>query len=103
MANNIHVGDVGTVFKIKIIDDKTGNVLNLTGSSVKKIIFKKSDAAVVEHNAVFTTDGSDGLIQYKTVANDLDVDGLWYIQGRVVGGGYENRSEVKNFTVFANL
>jgi len=99
----IHLNDVGTVFKVRIIDDSTNAALDVSDATTKQIKFKKPDGTVVAQTAVFTTDGSDGYIQYTTVANDLNALSQWHIQGFVSSATYENHSEISTFDVNNNL
>ena len=103
MTCNIQKLDIGTVFRAAIIDCDTGLPINISAATVKKIKFQLPDLTVMEKDAVFTTNGSDGYIQYKTVANDLSLAGRWKIQGYVVDSGYTNSSSVEEFIVLSNL
>jgi hypothetical protein len=104
MSNNIHVGDIGTIFKLKIVDDDTGLPIDVSLADTKEVKFRPPDGPSVTKTASFTTDGSDGWIQYTTIAADLSIDGDWDIQGFVVRTGfYSNHSEVKEFVVHDNL
>ena len=102
MSNNIHQNDVGTIFKVKIIDDNTLAAIDVSTATTKKIKFRKPPNVQVIKTAEFTTDGSDGYIQYTTIDGDLDRTGLWKIQGFVEGATYKNSSEVDTFTVLKN-
>lgn len=99
--DNIHVGDIGTVFKIKITDD-AGLALNISAATTLKIIFLKPNKERLEKTATFSTDGTDGYIQYSTIAGDLDRPGAWKIQGYVVEASYTNSSQVDTFHVKPN-
>jgi maltoporin len=77
----LRLGDVGTIFRIRIID--VDGVVDLHDCTVKQIIFKKPDGSYVEQEAEFYTDGSDGYIQYTSVSGDLDQAGKWRIQSHV--------------------
>ena len=103
MACKIHVGDIGTIFEVEIVDcDAT--VISVQSATVKQIIFRKPDGTTVVKSAVFTTDGADGLIQYTIVADDLDMSGTnWHIQGFVVLPSGEWYSNYGQFTVWDNL
>lgn len=103
MSNNIHVDDVGTIFKVLIKDDDTGAALDIRTATTLQLKFKKPQSPTVTKTAVFTTDGSDGYIQYPVIAGDLDISGKWSVQGFVSGGGYDNSSEIGTFTVHPNL
>lgn len=103
MANNIHLGDVGTIFRVRIIDDVTGSPIDISSSVVRKIKFKKSNGVILEKAADFTTNGSDGYMEYATVNGDLNVSGSWTLQGFVLSSTYENSSEISTFEVKANI
>lgn len=103
MSTNIHVNDIGTIFKVRIVNDLTGSPLDISGASTKQIIIKKHQGVAVARDATFTVDGSDGWMQYSAVSGDLDINGEYSIQGKVVGGGYTNFSEVGTFTVLPNI
>jgi len=99
----LHLNDIGTVIRVRIIDEATDAALDVSDATTKQIIFKKPDNVSVTKTAVFTTDGSDGYIQYVTVADDLDVAGTWKVQGKVVSGLYTNSSEIKRLEIRGNL
>ena len=45
------------------------------------MVFKKPDGTTVTKDTLFYTDGSDGKVEYTTVANDLSDVGRWWLQG----------------------
>ena len=79
----IHLGDVGTIFELTIVENDGVTAVDVSAATVKKIYFM--DAAGVKKNAaaVFTTDGSDGKIRYKSVAGFINSLGMWSMQGYV--------------------
>ena len=99
----LHLNDIGTVIRVRIIDEATDAALDVSGATTKQIIFKKPDNVSVTKTAVFTTNGSDGYIQYVTVANDLDVDGTWKVQGKAINGVYTNSTEIKRLEGRGNV
>lgn len=103
MSNNIHIGDVGTVLRVRIIDDVTGSPIDISSAIVKKIRFKKSNGVIFIKDAVLTGDGTDGYMQYVTLPNDLNVTGTWTLQGYVSSSTYENHSELMTFEVKENI
>lgn len=103
MSNNIHVGDIGTLFKVRIIDDVLGTPIDISAATTKKIIFVKSNKSRLSVDADFTTDGTDGYIEYSTQSGDLDQAGSWRIQGKTIGSTYTNSSEIDSFLVYKNL
>lgn len=99
----IHVGDVGTIFRLTITEDDETTAVDVSTATVKKIYFKKSDGTKVGKTAAFYTDGTDGIIQYAAIAADIDMAGIWQMQGYVempVGKYYSVKSR---FTVHENL
>ena len=97
----LQVGDVGTAFRIRILDD--GDVVDLSSCTLKQIIFKKPDDTVVEETAVFYTDGIDGYIQYVSVDGDIDQTGKWKYQGYVEFNTLSWHTNYVSFLVKDNL
>jgi len=106
-ANEIHKNDVGTVFEVTLRDDTI--IVDVASATVtKELVFKSPKPAsgtstVSTKAASFTTDGTDGKIQYTTIANDLNEIGLWNLQAHVILSTGDWRSDIQSFEVFANL
>ena len=100
-ANEIHVGDVGTIFRVTIKDDAT--VVNVSSATTKQLIFSKPDGTNLVKTAEFYTTGVDGIIQYTTVSGDLDTEGQWRIQAYVIMPAGSWKSDVAKFVVYTNL
>lgn len=112
MANPVfHVGDVGTVFILEIQQCDvcgTGQLVpvDLSTAVTMDICFKSPDTTKT-FTASYATppcglgDGTDGKIQYKTVAaTDLDRDGTWQIAAKITfADGRILRSTAQTFTV----
>ena len=101
MASQIHVGDIGTTLIVTILED--GSVVDISSASSLQIIIKKPDATTLTKTGVFTTDGTDGKMQYVSIAGDFDQSGNYRIQGKVnlTSGNYS--SSVGSFKVHCNL
>jgi len=99
----IHVGDIGTVFEINLKDCE--DIVDISTAITKEIVFKKPDVdkTVVIKDAVFKTDGTDGIIQYITILDDLDIKGTWYIQAIVQLPTGNWSSDISKFKVYSNL
>ena len=78
----VHRGDIGTIFRLSIVDTD-GEVVDVSTATVKYIYFQKPTAVNVKKTAAFYTDGTDGIIQYTTIANDIAESGTWSVQGYV--------------------
>lgn len=100
-ANEIHNGDIGTIFEVTL---KDGTVLvDLSGATTKEILFLPPNKALKTKTAAFKTDGTDGIIQYTTLAADLDQAGKWKLQAHVVLPTGEWKSDIAEFRVHKNL
>lgn len=99
MSDCIHVGDVGTLFRVRILDCDTGEPEDISGATVKEIRFKKPTGVILVKTATFSTDGIDGYIQYMVISGDLDMSGTWEIEGYVEGVGFKNTSSKGTFYV----
>ena len=100
-ANEIHKSDVGTIFRATI-QDSTFTV-DVSAAGTKQLKFRKPSGTVVTQTAAFTTDGTDGRIQYTTVSGDLDSTGQWSWQAYVALAAGTWHSSVSYFDVHPNL
>lgn len=106
---SIHVNDVGTAFRASFVDEE-GEVIDLSAATAVKMWFEKpsetdgGDPETVEFDAELYTDGTDGIAQYVTEAEDLDRAGGWRVQGvAYFGATAPVHSDVLKFKVLANL
>jgi hypothetical protein len=100
----VHVDDIGTKFVIEFRDK--GKILNIENATVMKTIFNKTKAKntkTVVQDADFYTDGKDGRTVYISVEGDIDVDGLWEIQGYVDLPDGKWYSSKDSFEVYPNI
>lgn len=104
MTNTIiHVGDVGTIFEVTVVENDGVTPVNIGLATVKKIYFKDSAGVKMEKTAVLVTDGSDGKMKYVGVAGDIDMAGIWQMQGYVEIPAGKFYSVKTRFTVHDNL
>lgn len=102
LENEIHLDDIGTIFRLTITDE-TGAPVDVSSATVKKIYLRKPSAELLEKTAVFMTDGTDGVIQYVAVSGDLDEIGEWTIQAYVELTSWKGHSQVITFPVYENI
>jgi len=100
--NEIHVGDIGLQFRVTI-KDENGAVKDISYTTTRQFIFKKPDGTTVTKTALFLTDGEDGILYYNTVDGDLNLEGRWTLQVRLVGTGSDKKTDVARFRVHDNL
>lgn len=107
----VHVGDIGTIFRVPFTKELDGSILNVSSASAagqKKIIFHRPDGTEVIVNATFTTNGTDGLIEYATdgtetalgfPVDDPQYAGVWAFRGYVLTTNWEGYSKRWTFRV----
>jgi hypothetical protein len=98
---SVHYGDVGTVFQLVLTRD--GAVFDISTASVKQLKFRFNDNQLKVKTASFTTNGTDGKLQYTTIAGDLDCLGSLSIQAYVEVSGGKWSSDAVGTEVAANL
>jgi hypothetical protein len=99
----VRVGDIGTVFEASFVDED-GAVVNIGTAVTKTLTFRRPNGSTFTRAGSFTTDGSDGLLEYAAVAGDLTLEGDWQVQGAVVlGSGATYHAEPHEFVVGPNL
>jgi len=98
----VHNGDIGTIFRLTITDTD-GTAIDVSTATTKYIYFQKPSGVRVQKTATFTTDGTDGKIQYTSIAGDIDSVGTWQIQGYVETSLGKFWTEKDSFKVYSTL
>ena len=98
----VHNGDVGTVFRLTIVDT-AGTAIDVSTATTKYIYFQDPSGVRMQKTAAFTTDGTDGKIQYTSVPGDIDSVGIWQIQGYVETSLGKFWTEKDSFKVYSTL
>jgi hypothetical protein len=103
MTGEIHVGDVGTSFRVTL-KNEDGSIMNLQNANNLRMWFSRPDGSVLDKQAVLVTDGTDGKMEYIVEPGDINLPGNWKVQA-VVGfpSGMINHSEIQKFKVYPNL
>lgn len=96
----IRLGDVGTAIRGTIRDEDDA-IVNISSATTKLFYLRKPSGTIVSKTAVFTTDGTDGKMQYVLQSGDIDTVGRWEVEAYVVlstGEWYSDNAEflVKN-------
>ena len=103
--SDVHLWDVGTSFQTTLTE-KDGDVVNIVSvvtAEVMQLRFTKPSGAVVVKDAIHTTDGSDGSIQYLSEEKFLDEIGTWTIQAYIELPAGKWSSSTDTFVVLTNL
>jgi len=96
------VGVIGMPVELTI-KDCDGVVIDVSDATAMTIYLKAPDGGVLTKTAAFTTDGTDGKIEYVTIDGDIDEAGTWRAQGRVVTPDGDYASLPTSFAVYDNL
>ncbi len=100
----IHGSDIGSVIIATISSaGVVANVSDASDSGTKELVFRDPSENLLTKNAVFTTNGTDGKIQYTSVAGDFDEAGRWRIQAHISDADEDYFANVGEFTVLGNL
>lgn len=95
---DVRLSDYGSTFEITLTED--GVAVDVSAATTKQIKFKKPNGLTVTKTALFTTDGTDGKIDYVIETGVIDQVGPWEIQGLVSDGATFQYSSVPDtFTV----
>lgn len=100
-ANEIHLNDIGTKFQVTVKDGD--DAVDISTASAKSLIFKKPSGTKMTKAAAFTSDGSNGKIDYTILADDLDEVGTYQLQGKVIISDGTFFTDIQTFKVHRNL
>jgi len=97
----IHNSDIGTVFRVTLYNNTV--IFDASALTTKNLIFKKPDGTIITKEATFYTNGTDGIIEYKTVSGDLDQNGVWALQAYLETPLGSWKTSTTMFRVYDNL
>ena len=81
MTGTPHVNDIGTSIRLTIRNSVTNAIVDLSTMSSAIFTFERPDNTSFEVTDVqLYTDGTDGVLEYLTVADDLNQAGRWRVQ-----------------------
>ena len=98
---SVHVADEGTIFRLGVREG--GSEADVSAATTKQILFLKPDGSTLTKTATFTSDGTDGKIEYAIITGDLDIGGEWQVQAYVVLPTGKWSSSRSRFTVKSNI
>ena len=98
----IHNADIGTIFRLTITDT-SGTAIDVSTASTKYIYFQKPDLTKIKRTAEFYTDGTNGIIQYTSIALDIDQAGTWSVQGYVETVSGKFFTQKTSFSALSNI
>ena len=99
-ANEIHKNDLATIQRTLYDGD---SVVDISSATVKQIKLRAPSGTVLTKDASFTTDGTDGKLEYTCIVSDLDEVGTWQSQVYLEMSGWTGHSDIQRFQVYDNL
>ena len=100
--SGLHQYDYGTIIKA-LIKNTALEIEDVSLATAKYFYFEKPSGELMTRNGNFTTDGSDGYIEYIIASGELDEIGLWSVQCHVVTPSGNWRTNIPEFKVERNL
>ena len=97
----LQVGNVGSILRFTVVDQDAA-VVNVSAATLT-LYFRSPQNKVLTKSGALTGSGTDGIIQYTTIAGDLDTPGNWLAQAKVVISGSTWFSNIVPVQVQANL
>lgn len=94
---NPNVNAVGYIIRVIVVDG--GGPVNISAATVKYIILRTPSGELRTRTASFTASGTDGKMQYTTVAGDLDAAGEWTVWGYVETPAFKDYTAKGSFIV----
>lgn len=101
MKEELHKGSVGVDFVATI--KEAGSAVDISAATLMQFTVRPPVGVDRSWGCSFTTDGTDGKMQYTTLVNDLNVVGSWQLQGSIVFPGGPLHTDIIKFTVEDNL
>lgn len=98
----LQVGAVGVVIESEV-RDQDGVVVDVSAFTLLELDLRKPDGTTITRTGQLTTDGTNGFVQYTTIAGDLDQPGQWRRQWRIAIPGWSGPAATESFNVAANI
>lgn len=80
MTDEVTVNDIGITFRVTMTEND--QVIDIGLATARRLYLKAPDGQVTEYAATLYTDGSDGILEYKTTAA-LGQRGKWQYRGGI--------------------
>ena len=107
VPETIQEGVIGHILEVTVKKTSAAGVISvrdISGGTTLQILADPPVGSVKTFTAAFTTDGTDGKLDYTTVSGDIDESGMWDIQAKVTEGASPiTHTSVGELRVIANL
>lgn len=94
---DLHLNDVGTLILITIKEGSAA--VDISSATVQQFDFKKKDGTTFTVDTQFFTDGTDGVMEYITLAGDIDQVGKWSVQPYLEMPNWQGHTQKVDFRV----
>lgn len=101
MTSTVSTSNIGLKLIITAINNNSP--IDLSDAVSLLIYIKKPNGILLEKPATLLTNGLDGKMYYITQQGDLDISGVYKIQGKILADGATYYTNVSNLNVFCNL
>ena len=101
-ANEIHVGDAGTVFTFTVKDGSTAVDIS-SATTTGMLLLSKAQGTISTLTVAFTSAGTDGSFAYTSTSGDFEEMGTHKFQGIIADGTNTWRTDIYKFSVSSNL
>lgn len=98
----IRVDDIGTVFRVSVIDQDSNSV-DLSSLLNAYLYFGKPDGTTIQKTPYIYSDSASGILQYVTQSGDINMIGLWSLQAKVEFSGSIYNTAISTFRVERNI
>ena len=103
MTDLVQFGDVGVLIELTITNS-AGSAIDISSADTHDIILRPHGGDSLTNSGTFSTNGSDGKLQYTTQSGDLLSVGMWNAQAHVtLPDSSDWRTELLAFEVGRNL
>ena len=99
--NNIVEDSFGTTIALTVVQDTVAQ--DISSYTAIAFIFRSPSGVSTSKVGAFTTDGTDGVVEYTLIAGDIDVEGVWRVQVLLTKAGVSVSTVRKAFTVLPRL
>lgn len=99
--NNIQVGATNLLVELELREGY--NVLDISSATVKNIIIEQPNSTLITSSGSFLTDGTDGILYYRTSPTDLIQVGTYNVQAYIEMPDFIGYSTPTSFNVYQNL
>jgi len=84
VKEQVSILDIGTALRVEVQENNAA--IDVSTSTARSIELTKPDGTIESKTAAYVTDGTDGQIEYITLAGDIDQRGRWQYRAKVEFG-----------------